>query len=856
MKKILALMALLAGAAFGQTATVLITDTIFDIQGNKPNCTIYIGNPAFVDNSGFTRVANTVQTIVNSGALSVNLVPTANAQTLGVVYTVTYACQNGPPQGSTKEFWNVPAGPGPFVLSQVRVAPIITTGGVATINGDSTHVQTITTTNTTNITLGIVNNGTGGHVITATLVGPIGVNLGGTGEAGTITGIPKANGASAFTAAVASDVVGLFTGCSGVLLLGADGACHSASGGGGLPNVYANTTYIWSQSPSGTLTGSTPATVTLTPCPVGVAGADTNHWLRVAGTGTAETVIITGGSCTSGAGSGTVQFTPANSHSAGWTLATSTNGAEEAYQVGKAAGIPFQVALIGNLTFTGPLWVDVSNVQVIGYGPAVVSCNLDAGVSFSCIKFNGTQSSLNQSTVTASLTLANRSLVTNRTITVASATGFTVGKMVSIIYDDGTLHFEQYSPIAAVAGAVITLQDPIVVPTLTTQTNGISAFNGMLANVMARDITVDCSGTSGTVGSIFGVGATLVRDSYFDNITSNNCNQSVTSGGIIALIGYNNSFHKLYSRNSGSAGNNAIEINRQSNATGSDFLSEGNTLLAQAAFGTGFVYTVNCNFSNITASGQYNRNIKLLGSGWSQFTNLIGNGSVNATGLGITIGSYRNIINNVTVLLNNSGGGNGAGIWLSGQDNEYNKVTNINAFGGVQGDIVWSATDIFNTFTAADFNLYLDGTGAALHTDCVGCNNRVEPIAYVIATAFMGCSGTFSPSTTIFLTPSQGLCTNSAPNPFTANIVVPKAGIVRNLQVHTATGGVNASSGVVTINAPLGAGSLGVTCTVGVGTTCVDGIHFFPVAAGTILNVSVTTQGAETLATMIVSFEY
>ncbi len=47
-----------------------------------------------------------------------------------------------------------------------------------------------------------------------------------------ISGIRKANGAAADTAAAAADVVGLFSGCSGVQYLGADGACHAAAGGG------------------------------------------------------------------------------------------------------------------------------------------------------------------------------------------------------------------------------------------------------------------------------------------------------------------------------------------------------------------------------------------------------------------------------------------------------------------------------------------------------------------------------------------------------------------------------------------------------------------------------------------------
>lgn len=56
--------------------------------------------------------------------------------------------------------------------------------------------------------------------------GTVPANQGGTGEAGTVTGIAKANGTSAFTAAVASDVYGLWSGtCSSSTFLNGVGAC-------------------------------------------------------------------------------------------------------------------------------------------------------------------------------------------------------------------------------------------------------------------------------------------------------------------------------------------------------------------------------------------------------------------------------------------------------------------------------------------------------------------------------------------------------------------------------------------------------------------------------------------------------
>lgn len=106
--------------------------------------------------------------------------------------------------------------------------------------------------------------------------------------------------------------------------------------------------FLWSQSPSGTLTGGTPATVTLNPCPQGIdpsfliANSDTitgDYWVYISGTGTAEAVYVTATTCTSaswtGSNSGTITFTPANSHSAGWTVGTATSGIQEAINWGQ-----------------------------------------------------------------------------------------------------------------------------------------------------------------------------------------------------------------------------------------------------------------------------------------------------------------------------------------------------------------------------------------------------------------------------------------------------------------------------------------------------------------------------------------
>ena len=98
---------------------------------------------------------------------------------------------------------------------------------------------------------------------------------------------------------------------------------------------YVTPTWNWSQTPGGSLTAGA-VTITLTPCPAGIDTASAaNHYVYAVyisgGTGTAEAMTVTGGSCTSGAASGTITGTAANNHTGSWTVGSSTAGIQEAW---------------------------------------------------------------------------------------------------------------------------------------------------------------------------------------------------------------------------------------------------------------------------------------------------------------------------------------------------------------------------------------------------------------------------------------------------------------------------------------------------------------------------------------------
>src|SRR5208283_734970 len=109
--------------------------------------------------------------------------------------------------------------------------------------------------------------------------------------------------------------------------------------GGGAPAgiTYATTALSWTQTISSSLTGGSQATVTLTPCPVGidtVSGEGYQVFLSGGGNSEAVSVVSAAGGCTSGAASGTITFTPFYSYAAGYTIASASSGIQETLNAG------------------------------------------------------------------------------------------------------------------------------------------------------------------------------------------------------------------------------------------------------------------------------------------------------------------------------------------------------------------------------------------------------------------------------------------------------------------------------------------------------------------------------------------
>lgn len=117
--------------------------------------------------------------------------------------------------------------------------------------------------------------------------------------------------------------------------------------------TYFPNAYIFTETETTALTAGTPATITLSPVPIGINGSDTFHPIYISdGGGVSEAVMITGGTAVSG-GSGTITFTPAHNHSSGWTLQNANGGISEALQLCNAAGGGIVQLSAGTITIHG-----------------------------------------------------------------------------------------------------------------------------------------------------------------------------------------------------------------------------------------------------------------------------------------------------------------------------------------------------------------------------------------------------------------------------------------------------------------------------------------------------------------------
>jgi hypothetical protein len=141
-----------------------------------------------------------------------------------------------------------------------------------------------------------------------------------------------------------------------------------------LQQNYDTRSFHWSRTnglgASGNL--SSPGTgkvISLTPPPKGVYGSSGNHYVYIYdGTGTAESALITGGTCSSSSlVSCTIIVTTANTHAGTWKVGTATAGIQETINVMGASGGEVYIPAGDHYTYA-PVYVSRGYVSIRGAG--------------------------------------------------------------------------------------------------------------------------------------------------------------------------------------------------------------------------------------------------------------------------------------------------------------------------------------------------------------------------------------------------------------------------------------------------------------------------------------------------------
>jgi len=189
---------------------------------------------------------------------------------------------------------------------------------------------------------------------------------------------------------------------------------------------------------------------------------------------------------------------------------------------------------------------------------------------------------------------------------------------------------------------------------------------------------------------------------------------------------------------------------------------------------------------------------------------------------------------------------------MSGTGGLYEAAFDANANGG--GNVV---VDPSSNATAANVtnarSLY---AGVGIEDEKTAANGIASPSVLLAAIG----TGTATASSTLYLLPA-GAATNAFTNTTATNatFIAPRTGTLRNMQCTATTGGVNASSGAVTVRtAVVSSGtfsSTSLTATFGTATSANDTTHTANVTLGQPIQIQVTSQASETLAGVVCTLQ-
>ncbi len=157
--------------------------------------------------------------------------------------------------------------------------------------------------------------------------------------------------------------------------------------------TLTNSTLAFTPQQPGGVLGTGANSITLTPVPAGVNASNVGYWVYLSGgSGTAEAVLVTGGTATAGSTSGTILFTTAHTHSGAWTVQSATAGIAEALNALPSTG---GVVSLGSGTFNiyGTISANRTvGMCVVGQGERSTILNWLGSTSGDVVDFDGPNS--------------------------------------------------------------------------------------------------------------------------------------------------------------------------------------------------------------------------------------------------------------------------------------------------------------------------------------------------------------------------------------------------------------------------------------------------------------------------------
>src|SRR5580658_3245881 len=357
-----------------------------------------------------------------------------------------------------------------------------------------------------------------------------------------------------------------------------NGNSGQASCGGGSPAGinYVTTAQNWSQTLRTALTGGSSSSLTLTPCPIGVdttsgAGFD----VYISDKNKSEAVAVKGGTCKSGASSGTITFIPYFSHAA-YTIGSASSGIQET--INNACGVNSSYTLMGYCNVTipsigigylynryqiyGTIYFHAYQSSLSGYGVRLecygrgpclqVGDLVDSGHSSS-----NTINGLNFATLTdyssipayAGVHITNTSFSGGvATITTATAHGFRPGDIVAIMFTDSSSYWGDAIVATVPTATTFTYSHPGSPPSQNTPGVVALEYAAILDNAESThfdNIQYDGGGENGQFNNFFDMWddeAAVI--SHFSAYTRLNTNINWT-GSYIFSGGQSNIGHNL-----------------------------------------------------------------------------------------------------------------------------------------------------------------------------------------------------------------------------------------------------------------------------------------------------------------------